>query len=205
MNRLQQFQKKHCLKPDGSLGPLTLNVLKRELGISSNARVAHFAGQIVHETANFSYEIENLNYSANGLRRVFSKYFKTYDEALSYEYQPKRIANKVYANRMGNGNELSGEGYKFIGRGPLMLTGKNNYVALAKFVNRFEIIDNPNLVITDYYFESALFFFDRNNLWRLCDVVDYQSIVKVSERINGGHNGLEERVNLTNRFYKMLK
>jgi putative chitinase len=205
VNRLQEFQKRYGLKPDGYIGPITLRAMKREFGILNDARVSHFVGQIVHETANFQYEVENLNYSANGLRKVFSKYFKTYAQALAYEYRPTKIANRVYANRMGNGDEASGDGYLYRGRGPLMLTGKNNVKEFAKQMQCYEIIDNPDLIVSDFYFESALFFFNQNNLWSLCDAVDYPSIVKVSERINGGHNGLKERVFLTERFYKMLK
>lgn len=99
---------------------------------NSKVRLAHFFSQVLHESGCMRYDMENLNYSAKALRAVFGKYFKTKRQAEGYARQPEKIANKVYANRMGNGVESSGDGWKYRGRGLIQLTGKNNYRAFAK-------------------------------------------------------------------------
>jgi putative chitinase len=205
MNQLQKFQKRYGLVADGIIGQKTLRAFKREFRISSIEKTAHFAAQIVHETGHFQYEQENLNYSAEGLRKTFKRHFKTYDEAMEYAYNPERIANKVYANRIGNGDEKSGDGWKYRGRGAIQLTGKNNYEIFANKMRNLDILSNPQYVASDFYFESALFYFDQNRLWSLCEVVDNDSIIKVTRKINGGLNGLEDRIALTYKFYKMLQ
>ena len=106
---------------------------------------------------------------------------------------------------MGNGDEASGDGYKFRGRGALQTTGRANYQALANSLGKQEIMTNPDLVMTDYAFEAALFFFETNKLWSICDSLTNDSITKLSKRINGGTNGLSERISLTNRYYSWLK
>lgn len=169
-------------------------------------RVAHFFGQTSHESGHFKVFSENLNYSASGLLKVFPKYFKTLEEAQAYERKPEKIANRVYSSRMGNGDEASGEGFKFRGRGALQLTGKSNYEAFAKFLNKPEILNNPDLVATEYAFESAIYFFDKNGLWSICDKgVDDATILAITKRINGGTNGLEERKTLTKKYYEWVK
>jgi putative chitinase len=148
---------------------------------------------------------ENLNYSASGLLKVFPKYFKTLAEAQQYERKPEKIANRVYGNRMGNGDEASGEGFKFRGRGALQLTGKSNYEAFSKFLNKPEIIANPDLVATDYAFESAFYFFDKNGLLSICDKgIDDATITAVTKKINGGTNGLSERIAITKKYYSLI-
>lgn len=205
MNRLQQFQERYRLVPDGVIGPKTLRMMKQVFCIRNNERLAHFVGQIVHETANFKHEIENLNYSASALRRVFRKYFPPEIDINEYANDPVKIGSRVYANRMGNGDEASKEGYKYRGRGPLMITGKKNYSLLERFTGNNSLVSNPNIVLTSYYFESALFFFEENHLWHLCDRVDNDSIILLSKRINGGTNGLKDRLEQTYKFYRMLK
>lgn len=168
-------------------------------------RASHFFGQTSHETGHFKVFTENLNYSANGLMTTFSKYFKTLADAQAYERKPEKIANRVYGSRMGNGDEASGDGYKFRGRGALQLTGKSNYEAFAKFLNKPEIMANPDLVATEYAFESALFFFERNGLWAICEKgIDDVTITAVTKKINGGTNGLEERKALTKKYHSLL-
>lgn len=121
-------------------------------------RAAHFFGQTAHETGNYAAFTENLNYSADGLKKIFSKYFPN-NLAESYARQPEKIASRVYANRMGNGDEASKEGFLFRGRGALQTTGKSNYKALSEYLKKPEILTNPDLVANDFAFESALFFF----------------------------------------------
>ena len=202
---IKNLQNKIGTNADGIFGPSTLKVAMTYYKMSPE-RAAHFFGQTSHETGNFKTFSENLNYSADGLMKIFPKYFKTLEEAKQYEKQPEKIANKVYGNRMGNGDELTGEGYKFRGRGALQTTGKNNYIALANYLNKPEIIINPDLVATDYTFESAMFFFESNKLWHICDKgISDEVILSLTKRINGGTNGLEHRKELTKKYYQWVK
>ncbi len=203
MNQLQLFQKRNYLVPDGVIGKNTLRKMKEVFFISSDAKLAHFVGQMAHESKNFTASVENLNYSESGLLKTFRKYFNRETAAL-YARNPEKIANKVYANRMGNGNEASGDGWKHRGRGPLQITGKNNQEQFANKICDLRILDNPAIISEAYYFESALFFFDENNLWHLCEEVDNQSIINLTKRINGWVNGLQDRIYLTNKYYGML-
>ncbi|HRZ96045.1 MAG TPA: glycoside hydrolase family 19 protein [Paludibacter sp.] len=166
--------------------------------------LAHFLGQCSHESNNFRVKEENLNYSAKGLRNTFGKYFKTNAEAEKYARKPQAIANKVYANRMGNDDEKSGDGWKYRGRGYIQLTGKNNYAAFSKFIGE-DCVKNPDLVITKYPFESALWFFRTNNIFSLCKDISHISIIAVTKKVNGGTNGLADRVYQTNKYYKEIK
>lgn len=198
------FQNRNGLVADGIIGAKTLLKMMGVFNISSESKLAHFAAQVSHETANFKYNKENLNYSADGLRKTFGKYFKNYLEMLEYAHNPEKIANRVYANRNGNGNEESGDGWKFRGRGSLQLTGRDNYEIFANKVRDLRIMDNPELVSAKYFWESALFYFDNNRVWSLAEDISNESIVKVTKKINGGVNGLQDRINLTQKFYKML-
>lgn len=204
MSKLKEFQKNYNLTPDGILGPNTLRKMKVVFCISSNERLAHFLGQTSHESGGFVFSEENLNYSLDNLLRVFPKYFVSRAQAMQYAHQPEKIANRVYALRMGNGDELSGDGWKFRGRGALQLTGKNNYQIFAGKMHNLKIMGNPGLVASQYYFESGLYFFTINRLWSLCDTVTNESIIALTRRVNGGTNGLEDRIKRTNYYYKML-
>jgi putative chitinase len=168
-------------------------------------RAAHFFAQTAHETGGFKAFSENLNYSAQGLQGIFGKYFPgTLEE--SYARQPEKIANRVYADRMGNGPEASGDGWKYRGRGALQLTGKANYKAFSEYLNKPEIMDNPDLVATTYAFESAMFFFDKNKLWSICDQgINDAAILALTKRINGGTHGLDDRKEKTLKFYEYVK
>lgn len=197
------LQEKIGVTPDGSFGPATLKAGMKYFKLTP-LRAAHFFGQISHETGGFSVFTENLNYSATGLKTTFSKYFPS-NMADLYARQPVKIASRVYANRMGNGDEASRQGFFFRGRGALQTTGKENYEKLSNYLKDEEIMTNPDLVATKYAFESAKFFFDNNKLWSKCDLgVDDKTITKVSKVINGGTNGLEDRISLTKRYYKWL-
>jgi putative chitinase len=171
----------------------------------SPIRAAHFFAQTSHETGGFKAFSENLNYSASGLQGIFGKYFPgTLEE--SYARQPEKIANRVYADRMGNGNEASGDGWKYRGRGALQLTGKANYKAFADYLGKPEIMETPDLVATTYDFESAMFFFDKNKLWSICDQgVNDAAILALTKRINGGTHGLDDRMAKTKKYYEYVK
>jgi len=176
----------------------------KKFNITNTFRLSHILGQCSHESGNFKVFKENLNYSADGLKKIFPKYFPgNLNE--SYARQPEKIANRVYSSRMGNGDESSGDGYRYAGRGAIQLTGKSNYSAFNKFVDE-DIMANPDLVATKYSLMSAAWFFWKNNLWILCDKgVDKTSITLVTERVNGGHHGLEDRIQKTTKFYDLLK
>lgn len=198
------LQEKIGSTPDGIFGPNTLRKAM-EFYKMTPERAAHFFAQTAHETGEYRLFSENLNYSSKGLQAVFGKYFPGNLEE-SYARQPEKIANRVYGDRMGNGDEESGDGWKYRGRGALQLTGKNNYKAFSEYLEKPEILDNPDLVTEEYAFESALFFFERNNLWSICDKgINEDSIKKLTRRINGGYNGLEHREKLTKKYYRWLK
>jgi putative chitinase len=167
----------------------------------SKTRLAHFFSQILHESGCMRFDMENLNYSAKALRAVFGKYFKTQDEADKYARKPEKIANRVYANRMGNGDEASGDGWKYRGRGLIQLTGKDNYKAFAEWVGDDRIMDEPDLVASEYAVHSAVFYWDRNNLNSVADTDD---VVALTKRINGGTNGLSHRRELLNKANGLL-
>lgn len=201
---LKSLQEKVGVTADGAFGPGTLKAAMAFYKLTP-VRAAHFFAQTAHETGEYKLFTENLNYSAKGLSGVFGKYFPGNLEE-SYARQPEKIANRVYASRMGNGDEASGDGWKYRGRGALQLTGKSNYKAFADYLGKPEIMDNPDLVSTTYAFESAMFFFDRNKLWSICDKgVNDAAILELTKRINGGTNGLDHRKALTNKYYGYVK
>ena len=202
---LVNLQQKIGVTADGAFGPGTLKAAAAFYKLSPD-RAAHFFAQCAHESGNFKAFSENLNYGAKGLRGIFGKYFPTDAMARAYERQPAKIANRVYANRMGNGPESSGEGFAYKGRGPLQLTGKSNYRAFGKYIGREqEILDNPDLVATELGFESALWFFDSNKLWSICDQgVNDATILALTKRINGGTHGLDDRRMKTKKYASWL-
>jgi putative chitinase len=198
---LINLQNKCGCHADGVFGPSTFKSAAAFYKLSPN-RAAHFFAQTAHESGNFKAFSENLNYSAKGLRGIFRKYFPTDALARAYERQPQKIANRVYANRMGNGPESSGDGWKYRGRGPLQLTGKDNYRAFGKYIGREqEVLDNPDIVANELGFESALWFFDANKLWGICDQgVNDAAILALTKRINGGTHGLDDRKLKTKKY-----
>ena len=179
-------------------------VIIEKFGIDGPLRLSHFLSQCAHESGNFKFLKENLNYSADGLRKIFPKYFPTIEAANKYARQPEKIANKVYGNRMGNGDEASGDGFKFRGRGYIQLTGKDNYAAFDKFVDD-DIMVNPDLVATKYPLTSAAFFFHKNKLWDVCDKGHGDDVVlAVTKRVNGGTHGLADRQDKFDLFHSTL-
>lgn len=174
--------------------------LFEKYGINTTLRIAHFLGQIHHES-NLKPISENLNYSASGLLTVFPKYF-TKETATLYARQPERIANRVYASRMGNGDEKSGDGFKFRGRGFIQITGKDNYTRLSKFTG-IDFVTNPDLLLQEpNALLSALWFWNINKLNTLADRDDIRAITRI---INGGLNGFNDRVNKVNYYKGVLK
>ena len=195
-----ELQKKIGVTADGAFGPGTFKAAAAFYKLSPN-RAAHFFAQTAHESGNFKAFSENLNYGAKGLRGIFGKYFQTEGIAKNYERQPQRIANRAYANRMANGDEASGDGWKYRGRGALQLTGKANYQAFADYIGRPDVMTNPDLVAGELCFESALWFFDRNKLWGICDQgTGDAAIIALTRRINGGQHGIEDRKLKTKKY-----
>lgn len=177
--------------------------IQTKFEINTPLRLAHFLAQAGHESGGFKALNENLNYGAKGLLGTFKKYF-TPDTAALYERKPEKIANLVYANRMGNGDKASGDGYKFRGRGYIQLTGKDNYSAFDKTVDE-NILENPDLVATKYPLASAAWFFHKNGLQKIADEGATDLVVtKVTKRVNGGTIGLPDRIKHFNEYYKLL-
>jgi putative chitinase len=203
---LKSLQEKAGVAADGAFGPGTMKAATAFYKFSP-VRAAHFFAQTAHETGGFKAFSENLNYSADGLNKIFPKYFKNAGrDAASFARNPEKIANIVYASRMGNGDEASGDGWKFRGRGALQLTGKANYEAFAKYLGNNEVLTNPDSVATKYAFESAMFFFERNKLWAICDKgINDAAILELTKRINGGTHGLEDRKTKTYKYYEYVK
>ena len=170
--------------------------------INTPLRLAHFLSQCGHESGGFKVTQENLNYSVDGLKKIFPKYFPG-NLAESYAKQPEKIASKVYGARMGNGDESTKEGYKFRGRGYIQLTGKDNYKAFGQSINE-DVTSNPDLVATKYPLLSAAWFFQR--CLSKCDLgATKDAITSVTKCVNGGTNGLEDRIKHFNEFYSLLK
>jgi putative chitinase len=205
--------------PIVNAGPLKLENLKghipdaviaqipdaaKKFNISNPLRLAHFLAQCGHESAGFKAIQENLNYSADGLKKIFPKYFPG-NLAEGYARNPEKIASKVYGGRMGNGDETTKEGFKFRGRGYIQLTGKDNYTKFAKFIGE-DTVGNPDLVATKYPLASAAFFFDSNKLWDICDKgSDDATVTAVTKRVNGGTIGLADRIKHFKEYFGLLK
>jgi putative chitinase len=201
---LTHLQKKISVTADGAFGSGTLKAAVNYYKMSP-IRAVHFFAQCAHESGGFTVFNENLNYSTRGLQSTFKKYFPDAATAKKYERKPEMIANRVYASRMGNGDEKSGDGWKFRGRGAIQLTGKSNYLAFSKHIGDPEVMTNPDIVATKYSFESAMFFFETNGLWAICDKgVGDATILALTKRINGGTHGLDDRKDKTKKYATML-
>jgi putative chitinase len=174
--------------------PSLIEAMKR-FEINTVNRVCHFVSQCAHESLGFTFKSENLNYSAEGLRKTFAKYFPDDATAKAYARQPEKIANRVYASRYGNGMETSGDGWRFRGKGYAQLTFKDNYVAFGKAIGE-DLTVNPELVATPKYASlSACWFFSSKGLNALADTGSTDDVVKqITLKINGGYNGLADRL-----------
>lgn len=187
--------------PEDVLSQIPETAIK--FSILSNLRLAHFLTQCGHESGGFKFLTENLNYSAEGLKNTFPKYFPG-DLANEYARQPERIGSRVYANRMGNGDEASGDGYKYRGRGYIQLTGKDNYQSFSEFIGE-DVVANPDLVATKYPLASAAFYFASRQLWPKCDMgADETVVTEVTRAVNGGTIGLADRLSHFKEYYSVL-
>jgi len=178
---------------------INMTMVKRE--INTPVRQAMFLSQLAHESGNFKFVVENLNYSADALRRVFGKYFPTEELANQYARQPERIANRVYADRMGNGPEASGDGWKYRGRGLIQLTGKNNYASFSMQADNNALVEPDLVAQPELAVDSAGWFWTTNRLNQLADTGDVKAVTR---RINGGFNGLADREAKYNKLMVLL-
>lgn len=164
--------------------------------VNTPLRLSHFIAQLEHESG-LKPISENLNYSAARLLVVFPKYFKTLKEAKLYERQPEKIANKIYSNRMGNGDESSNDGWKYRGRGFIQLTGLSNYSALSKSTG-IDYINAPDKLLNESdAMIAALWFWSVN---KLNSIADEDDILTITKKINGGQNGLAHRQELLAKY-----
>lgn len=164
--------------------------LLEEYEINTPKRIAAFMAQCGHESGGFVFLSENLNYSAQGLMRVFPKYFPTLELAKQYERNPQKIASRVYANRMGNGDEASQEGYVYRGRGLIQVTGKDNYFWFASSLNITPQEAAEYMQTFEGAAQSACWYWENTSLNKLADAGD---ILTMTKRINGGTIGLADR------------
>lgn len=214
MVHLKNFQKLYGLTPDGIIGPKTISVLKKQLRISKNECLASFLAQTHHETLGFTKAYENLVYSS--VERIVEVFKKDFDRnrnriidanelefAKKFVRNPEGLANFCYQLQDGNGDEASGDGFKFRGRGALHLTTKNNYVLFSKYIGE-DCVENPDLVAEKYFFESAVFFFNENKLWNLASNCSPNGVRALTQRINPGLVGLNERISKTNAYLTIL-
>jgi putative chitinase len=178
-----------------------LDQLLDDYDITTPLRVAHFVAQCAHESGNFVFIKENLNYKAASLQKIFSKYFPTAELAAQYANKPERIANRIYANRMGNGPETSGDGFRYCGRGLIQLTGKDNYTFFAGSLNIPVEEASDYLATFEGAAQSACWFWEQNNLNRFADVNDVKGLTRA---INGGYIGLEDRISHTEHALHVL-
>ena len=200
---LKILQEKCGVTPDGAFGPNTAKAITAHFELSPE-RGAHLLGQVVHESGTFRYTRENLNYSVEAMMKVWPNRFPTEESAEPFARNPKALAENVYFGRMGNDSKEKASAY--IGRGFLQLTGYNNVRAFASDMRVPEVLDNPQLLEEDYAMDTALWFFKKNNLWKICDKgVNDDTIKSLTKRINGGYTGLSHREKETKKIYGWLK
>ena len=200
---LKMLQEKCGVTPDGAFGPNTAKAITAHFELSPE-RGAHLLGQVVHESGTFRYTRENLNYSVEAMMKVWPNRFPTEESAKPFAKNPKALAENVYFGRMGNDTKEKASAY--IGRGFLQLTGYNNVRSFASDMRVPEVLDNPQLLEEDYAMDTALWFFKKNNLWKICDEgVNDDTIKSLTKRINGGYTGLSHREKETKKIYGWLK
>ena len=202
-NALKLLQEKCGCSPDGSFGPNTARGIVKHYELSPE-RGAHLLGQVIHESGSFKLTRENLNYSVEAMMRVWPSRFPTKESAEPYARNPKALAENVYFGRMGNDSKEKASLY--IGRGFLQLTGFNNVKAFASDMGKPEVMEDPSLLEEDYAMDTAIWFFQKNNLWKICDEgVNDDTIKRLTRKINGGYTGLDHRIKETNKVYEWVK
>jgi putative chitinase len=200
-NAMRKLQTKIGVSPDGSFGPNTARSIASHYGLSPE-RGAHLMGQASHESGGFKLTRENLSYSVGAMMRVWPSRFPTEESAKPYERNPKALADKVYSGRMGN---KEGEGHKWIGRGFLQLTGYENTRKFASDMALPQVLQDPSLLEDEYAFETAMWFFHTNGLYKIADIgVDEEVIRKITKRVNGGTHGIEDRIDQTTKIHTWL-
>ena len=200
---LQSLQSKCGCSPDGSFGPNTARAIVKHYELSPE-RGAHLLGQVVHESGSFKLTKENLNYSVEAMMRVWPSRFPTKESAEPYAKNPKALAENVYFGRMGNDSKEKASLY--IGRGFLQLTGFNNVRSFASDMRLPEVMDDPTLLEKEYAMDTAIWFFKKNNLWKICDEGVSDSVIrKLTKKINGGYTGLDHRIKETKKIYEWVK
>jgi putative chitinase len=194
-------------KLQGQVPDLIYNELQNvvdQFEINDENRMANFLGQCDHESGGFERFVENLNYSGQALWSLFRSHFASEDEANSYARQPERIANRIYANRMGNGDEASGDGWKYRGKGCIQLTGKSNHEAFFSAMG-LDADTDPDEVASEYPLVSAAWFWNSRNLNGKADGgTDNDTITAITKVINGGTNGLDDRIAKTGKYAGLL-
>ena len=199
---LKKLQDKCGCSPDGSFGPNTARAIVKHYELSLE-RGAHLLGQVVHESGTFKYTKENLNYSVDAMMKVWPNRFPTEESAEPFARNPKALAENVYFGRMGN--DTKEKAGLYIGRGFLQLTGYNNVRSFASDMRLPEVMSDPTLLEKEYAMDTAIWFFKKNNLWRICDEgVNDDTIKRLTKRINGGYTGLDHRIKETNKIYDWL-
>jgi putative chitinase len=202
-NALKLLQEKCGCSPDGSFGPNTARGIVKHYELSAE-RGAHLIGQVIHESGSFKLTRENLNYSVESMMRVWPSRFPTKESAEPYARNPKALAENVYFGRMGNDSKEKASLY--IGRGFLQLTGYDNVKAFASDMGKPEVMEDPSLLEEDYAMDTAIWFFQKNNLWKICDEgVNDDTIKRLTRKINGGYTGLDHRIKETNKVYEWVK
>ena len=200
---LKMLNEKCVVATDGAFGQITAKAMTAHYELSPE-RGAHLLGQVVHESGTFRYTRENLNYSVEAMMKVWPNRFPTEESAEPFAKNPKALAENVYFGRMGNDTKEKASAY--IGRGFLQLTGYNNVRSFASDMRVPEVLDNPQLLEEDYAMDTALWFFKKNNLWKICDEgVNDDTIKSLTKRINGGYTGLSHREKETKKIYGWLK
>lgn len=201
---LKMLQLTCGVKPDGAFGPNTARAIAAHYNLTPK-RGAHLLGQAAHESGNFMVSEENLNYRAATMCRVWPSRFASEAEAAPYAMNPEKLANKVYSGRMGNGPEISGDGWKYAGKGFIQLTGKDNTREFAEHIGRDSLVDDPSPIADELAMDSAIFFFEKNGLFRIADEgVNKDTIKRITRRVNGGYHGLDDRIDKTTKIYGWL-
>ena len=201
MNPVQLLQDKLGLKPDGNIGPITFGALRMNWNLTG-IQLAHFLGQCEHETGGFRLFEENLNYSESGLLSIFARHYSDRLLAIKHSRKPSVIANHVYGNRMGNNQP--NDGWHFRGRGAIQLTGRTNYRLFAEWVKDQSVMTNPDQVANKYAFDSAMWYFQERRIFSLCNDLNQETITRVTRLVNGGVNGLQDRISKTLKYQSFL-